>query len=88
MAHFQATIRVFDVVGQDPPSARRLVEERLRQAGFSRWRVLHVGLQRAVTPAVRPRRRPIRTDASYAGGGLLLAAVFAWALWFLWLLNS
>lgn len=87
MAHFEAMVRLFDIVEPDPLDARRAVEERLRAAGFTRWHVVSVGLQGASTNrAARLPRRVMRTDVSYAGGGLLVAAVVAWTLWFLWLL--
>jgi len=87
MAHFEAMVRLFDIVEPDPLDARRAVEERLRAAGFTRWHIVNVGLQGAnATRATRSLRRPMRTDMSYAGGGLLVAAVVAWTLWFLWLL--
>jgi hypothetical protein len=86
MPQFQATVRLFDIAETDGPGARRALEERLRSAGFSRWQVTQVGLQAEAPPPVRVARRRMRTDASYAGGGFLLVAVAAWALWFLWLL--
>jgi hypothetical protein len=87
MPQFQATVRLFDIAEADGPGARRVLEERLRNAGFGRWQVTQLGLQAEVaTVPARVARRRIRTDASYAGGGLLLVAVAAWALWFLWLL--
>jgi hypothetical protein len=88
MAHFEARVRLFDVVESNAPAARRAIEERLRAAGFSRWQIVRVGLQGAITQSVTPPRRIVRTDVSYAGGGLLVAAVVAWTLWFLWLLAS
>ena len=89
MAQFEATVRLFDIVEPDKAAARRSVEEQLRAAGFHRWQIVSTQLQLAVTPpAVRPRRRPSPTDASYAGGGLLVAAVLAWAMWLLWLLSE
>ena len=86
MAHFQATVRLFDVVEEDVQAAERAVEERLRTAGFTRWQIARVGLQAAIAPAVPSPRRVQRRDATYAGGGLLIAAVAAWALWILWVL--
>ena len=87
MAHFEATVRVFEVVESDSAAARRAVEERLRSGGFSRWQVVNVALQRAATPAVRVRPRPRRPQMTYTGGGLLVAAIVAWLLWFLYLLT-
>jgi hypothetical protein len=88
MPQFQATVRLFDIVEADGPGARRVLEERLRNAGFGRWQVAQLGLQAEGAGPVRVARRRMRTDASYAGGGLLLVAVAAWALWFLWLLGG
>ena len=89
MAHFEATVRVFDVIESDATTARRALEERLRTSGFTRWQIVSIGLQGAISRPVTVRgRRPIRAQASYAGGGMLVAAVVAWALWFLWLLAN
>jgi hypothetical protein len=86
MAHFEATVRLFDVIEPSAQAARRTVEERLRAGGFTRWHITDVSLQGAITHTVQPRRRVTHTDASYAGGSVLVAAVVAWTLWFLWLL--
>lgn len=88
MAHFEATVRLLDVTESDPPAARRAIEERLRAAGFTRWQIIRVGPQGAVTRRVNPPRRSVRSEISYASGSLLVAAVVAWTLWFLWLLAS
>lgn len=86
MAHFEATVRLFDVIGSNAPAARRALEERLRAAGFTRWQILGVTTQGTLARVVEPRRRPVRRrDVSYAGGALV-AAVVVWTLWFLWLL--
>ena len=87
MTHFEATVRVFDIVEDDAAGARRMLETRLRTAGFTRWHIMGLGLQGAASPAApRPSRRSVRAEPNFAGGGLLVAAVVAWALWFLWLL--
>ena len=87
MAHFEATVRILDVTESDAPAARRVIEERLREGGFTRWHILSLGVQGAMVHAVsRPARRARRVEVSYAGGGLLVAAVVAWTLWFFWLL--
>jgi hypothetical protein len=86
MAHFEATIRVFDVIEANGPAARRAVEQRLRSAGFTRWQIVGVGVQGAAARGAGHARRAVSTDLTYAGGGLLVAAVVAWTLWFLWLL--
>ncbi len=86
MAHFEATVRVLDLEEQDVLLARRHIEERLRAAGFSRWQIVGLGVQGTLTRPVRGRRRSTRRDATYIGGGLMVTAVVAWALWFLWML--
>lgn len=88
MARFEATVRLFDIVEADAPAAWRMVEEQLRVAGFPRCRVMGVQLQKATKPVIWARPRPMRTRASYAGGGLLIATFLAWAVWFLWLLTE
>jgi hypothetical protein len=86
MAHFEATVRLFDVIESNAPAARRALEERLRAAGFTRWQILGVTTQGTVARVAEPRRRTARRrDVSYAGGVLVAAAV-VWTLWFLWLL--
>jgi hypothetical protein len=84
MAHFEATVRVFDVIEADASAARRAIDERLRMGGFTRWQVVNVSLQGAITralPPPRPRAHPRNT-----AGVLLFAAIFAWVLWLLWVL--
>jgi hypothetical protein len=88
MARFEATVRLFDIVEADAHAAWRMVEEQLRAAGFPRCRVTGMRLQEAAKPVIRARSRPMRTPASYAGGGLLIAAFLAWAMWFIWLLTE
>jgi len=86
MAQFQATVRIYELTEHDGSAARRTVEERLRAAGFNRWRIVNIGVQGATTPtAPRP---PMPARVSYAGGGLLVAGITAWALWFLYLLGG
>jgi hypothetical protein len=87
MAHFEATVRVFDLNDQDALLARHHIEEGLRAAGFSRWQIVGLAMQGAER-AARPRQRPRRADVNYIGGGLMVTAVAAWTLWFLWLLGS
>jgi hypothetical protein len=86
MAHFEATVRLFDLVESDALAARRAVEERLQAAGFSRCQVTKVGVQPSVSPAARPHS--IRTETGQPGSALLMAAMAAWALWFLWLFGD
>jgi hypothetical protein len=86
MAHFEATVRLFDVIEANAPAARRALEERLRAAGFTRWQILGVAPQGTFPRVVEPWRHPgRRREVSYAGGALV-AALLAWTLWFLWLL--
>jgi hypothetical protein len=98
MTHFEAMVRIFDVNESNASAARRAIEDRLRVAGFTRWQVARVGPQRTITARVETyraethraetRRPMVRSDVSFVGGGMLVAAVVAWTLWFLWLLAS
>jgi hypothetical protein len=88
MAHFEATVRLFEIEEADAPAARHAIEERLRTSGFSRMQIVHVGLQRSWTPPVRVSRRRGQVQNIDAGpawsGGLMIAVMVAWALWFVW----
>ena len=86
MAHFEATVRLFEVIEPNASAARDAIEERLRTAGFGRWQIVSVGLQEAITPAVRVSRRSLQASGSYAGGSFLVIASAVWALWFLYVL--
>ena len=86
MTHFEATVRIFDVNESSASAACRAIEERLRVAGFARWRVVQVAPQRRAAVRGESRRREGRGDISYVGGGMLAAAAVGWTLWFLWLL--
>jgi len=88
MEHFEATIRVFDVVEPDLATARRTVEERMHSAGFTRWQVVRVVRDGApVAPVRRPPARRVRERTqNYLGGRALVLAAIAWSLWLLWLL--
>ena len=88
MANFEATVHVFEVSESNAAAARRAIEDRLRVAGFTRWRVGRVVPQGTIVHRADSPRRVARTDASYVGGAMLIAAVLAWTLWFLWLLAS
>ncbi|HVO24430.1 MAG TPA: hypothetical protein VMW56_12475 [Candidatus Margulisiibacteriota bacterium] len=88
MAHFEATVRIFEINESNASAARRVIEERLRAAGFSRWQIARVVHQGSLTRRVETARRVMRTDVSYIGGSMLIAAMVAWTLWFLWLLAS
>jgi hypothetical protein len=87
MPQFESLVRLSEIEENDAGAARRAIEERLRTAGFHRWHIVNLSPQG--TPnhyRPRPPRRPTRVDRAYAGGGMLVAAVVAWTLWFLWLL--
>lgn len=88
MPQYEVVVRVLDVSEPDSVAARRHVEERLRAGGVSRWQIANIAIQGSVPPRVPvpPRRRTVSAQVSYAGGGMLVAAVVAWALWFLWML--
>jgi hypothetical protein len=86
MAKFEVRVRLLDVAGHDGWAARRLVEERLRSAGFSRWQITGLGVQESAdfTPT-KPRTRPLpRPQFGATANVLLIAAAFAVGLWF-WL---
>jgi len=85
MAKFEVRVRLLDVTGHDGWAARRLVEERLRSAGFSRWQITSLGVQTANEAAPRQRVRPIpRPQFGATANALLIAAALAVGLWF-WL---
>lgn len=89
MPQFEVVIRILDS-GESSAAARQAVEERLRAAGIQRWQVLQV-----TPPGQTPHRNgaglgaakaPARPQTNYTGGTLVVAAVVAWAAWFLWML--
>ena len=87
MPKFEVRVRLLDVNENDAWNARQAVEERLRAAGFTRWQVVNLRLQDAVSPprqAVRTRRG--RAGESSLAGGLIIAAALAWSFWFWWAL--
>jgi hypothetical protein len=88
MEHFEATVRLFDIVEPDPVTARRVLEERLRVAGFTRWQVLNLVKEGALVtpPAGRPRRIPRPPQPAFLGARVLMIGVVIWSLWLLWLL--
>ncbi len=88
MANFEATVQIFEVNESNAAAARRAIDDRLRVAGFTRWRIARVGPQGTTIHRTDSPRRVVRADASYVGGAMLIAAVLAWTLWFLWLLAS
>jgi hypothetical protein len=85
MEHFEATIRVFELVEPDTAGARRTIEERLALGGFTKWQVLAVVKEGTAVPVRRPLPRE-RMQPNYLGGRALMLGVIAWSLWLLWLL--
>jgi hypothetical protein len=85
MAKFEVRVRLLDVAGHDGWAARRLVEERLRSAGFTRWQITALGVQEPVdvVPKARVRQIP-RPEFGSTANALLIAAACAVGLWF-WL---
>lgn len=85
MAKFEVRVRLLDIAGHDGWAARRLVEERLRSAGFSRWQITGLNVHDAAEMSPRPHMRPIpRPQFGAAANALLIAAAVAVGLWF-WL---
>jgi hypothetical protein len=85
MAKFEVRVRLLDIAGHDGWAARRLVEERLRSAGFSRWQITGLDVHEPGELLPRPRVRPIaRPQFGSAANALLIAAAMAVGLWF-WL---
>ena len=85
MAKFEVRVRLLEVAGHDGWAARRLVEERLRSAGFSRWQITGLGVQEPVDFVPKRRFRPIpRAQFGATANALLIAAAVAVGLWF-WL---
>ena len=85
MAKFEVRVRLLEVTGHDGWAARRLVEERLRSAGFSRWQITGLGVQEAADVVHQPRLVRIpRAQFGATANALLVAAALAVGLWF-WL---
>lgn len=85
MAKFEVRVRLLDIAGHDGWAARRLVEERLRSAGFSRWQITGLGVQDAADFVPKRRVRPIpRPQFGTAANVLLITAAIAVGFWF-WL---
>jgi hypothetical protein len=84
MGRFQATVRILDLTEPDAPTAVRTVEERLHKAGFDRWRVVSLHPQTVRISSRRPRRRTIRREINHTDRAILLGAILACAVWFLW----
>lgn len=91
MPQYDVEVRISNVNEPDALAARLFVEERLRAAGFKDWRVVAVSPKGraaagAATPAEVPY--PARRRGAYFGSALLVAAVLAWVLWFLWVITG
>lgn len=82
---FHATVRFFDVVGDDVPGARQALEEKLASAGLGRWQIVSVAPEPPPL-VVRPPRPGLSTAFPRASGPLLILGSVAYALWFFWLL--
>lgn len=90
MPQYEVEVKVTEVNEPDALAARLYVEERLRSSGLKNWRVVTVtpksrssGVPPPLAPAYRPRRNNV-----YFGSALLVAAVLAWVLWFLWVITG
>jgi hypothetical protein len=85
MAKFEVRVRLLDIAGHDGWSARRLVEERLRSAGFVRWQITSLEVQQPadLLPRPRPRQLP-RPEFGSTANLVLIAAAVGIGLWF-WL---
>lgn len=92
MANFEAEVRLYDVPEADAVTARRVIEERLKSAGFQHSRVVSIIPQqppRRQRQVIRPRRGvpPAQRPDAEQGAWVVVAAV-AWAIWFVWLLGG
>ncbi len=96
MAQFEAEIRIQGLTEVDALTARRAMEEKLRAAGFERWKVVRIAPQRPNRKAYRrPLTRPLPNGTVHAqarndtGQGIwIVIAALAWAIWFVWLLGG
>jgi hypothetical protein len=88
MQKFRATVRLTEIEGADPAHVQRALDERMKEAGFAKWRVLSIEAEGAAT---RSRHRDIhvpRHRAQSEGWGLFLVAAGAWVVWLFWLLAA
>jgi hypothetical protein len=89
MPQYDVEVKFTDISGPDALSARLSVEEKLRAAGFQHWQVVAIAphtrspIPTGSVPPLRSRR-----SSAYVGSALLVAAVLAWVLWFLWVLTG
>ncbi|MCX8073892.1 MAG: hypothetical protein N3C12_15865 [Candidatus Binatia bacterium] len=90
MPQYEVEVRISEINESDALAARLRVEEGLRAAGFTNWRVVAVAPKsRSTSLASALETRPYpRRNANYIGSVLLVAAVVAWVLWFLWVLTG
>jgi hypothetical protein len=88
MAKFRATVRVTEIEGPDLANVQRALDERMKEAGFAKWRVLSIETEGAPPTISRRRetRGPARRTRRNEGWGLFFVAAGAWAVWFFWLL--
>lgn len=85
MAKFRATVRVTELEGPDLANVQRTLDERMKEAGFPKWKVVSIETEGAMSSRrreVRAARRRRRSE----GWGLFFVAAGAWAVWFFWLL--
>jgi hypothetical protein len=83
MAKFEVRVRLLDVAGHDGYAVRRLVDERLRSAGFSRWLITSVEVQQPTDVIPRPRTPAIARPAfGSAANVVLISAAVVIGLWF------
>jgi hypothetical protein len=90
MPKFRAIVRLSGIEAADAASVPRTVEEQLKAAGLSRWRVLRVHDEDAPRRRRLQRLRYRRRWRSRREGtnGLLIVAASAWAIWFFWMFSE
>ena len=86
MAKFRATVRVTEIEGPDVANVQLALDERMKEAGFAKWRVLSIETEGAPSTIRRRDARAARSQRLNEGWGLVLIAAGAWAVWFFWLL--
>jgi len=94
MAQFEAEVRLQDLAEVDALTARRTVEDRLRNAGFQNWKIVRIGPQKSARQGRakalgRPAGKGLSNPRADAGQGIwVVIAALAWAIWFVWLLGG
>lgn len=86
MPKFRATVRMREIEAPDATAVLRQLDERMKGAGFTNWKVVSIEAEGA---GVRPRTRYLVPGYRAARGEswkLFMVAAGAWAVWFLWLL--